>query len=153
MFSEKEFMSRYFDIKQRLATEEIQHPLVWPNEDWSKLIYGTEDEKTRRMMSELASDMEDTGGWIVKALFKDYPEDTETVEIAGFGQWKIDFPSQLYAFLKVKRENLVSDRNAKWIKVRKIRDCCHWQIYKQDAKIRFLFRNIVTQKTVMQEEQ
>ena len=97
--------------------------------------------------------MEDTGGWIVKALFKDFPEDTETVEIAGFGQWKIDFPSQLYAFLKVKRENLVSDRNAKWIKVRKIRDCCHWQIYKQDAKICFLFRNIVTQKTVMQEEQ
>ena len=43
--------------------------MVWPNEDCSKLIYGTENEKTRHMMSELASDTEDTGEWIAKALF------------------------------------------------------------------------------------
>ena len=65
---------------------------------------------------ELAAEMEDTGAWIVKAFLGDYPENTKTVEIAGLGKWKIDFPSQLYAFLKAKKENLISDQYAEWVK-------------------------------------
>ena len=114
MISEKEFLNRYFEIRLRLDTEAGYHPIVWPNEDWSKLIYGTEDDDTRQMIIELDADMEDTGGWIVKTLFEDYPDDTYTVEIADVGQWQIDFPSQLYAFLKAKRENLISNENVKW---------------------------------------
>jgi hypothetical protein len=41
MITEKEFLNRYFVIRQRLDSEALLHPLVWPNEDWSKLIYGT----------------------------------------------------------------------------------------------------------------
>jgi hypothetical protein len=116
MLTEKEFLNRYFEIRQRLDSEALFHPLVWPNEDWSKLIYGTEDAETRQKIIELAAEMEDTGAWIVKTFFGDYPENTKTVEIADIGQWKIDFPSQLYAFLKVKRENLISDQKVKWVR-------------------------------------
>lgn len=116
MITEKEFLNRYFVIRQRLDSEALLHPLIWPNEDWSKLIYGTEDAETRQKIIELAAEMEDTGAWIVKAFFGDYPENTKTVEIAGLGKWKIDFPSQLYAFLKAKKENLISDQYAEWVK-------------------------------------
>ena len=121
MISEKEFLNRYFEIRQRLDSEALLHPLVWPNEDWSKLIYGSEDAKTRQKITELAAEMEDTGAWIVKTFFGDYPDDTKTVEIAGGGQWQIDFPSQLYAFLRMKREKLISDDDVKWVKPNKNR--------------------------------
>lgn len=86
MLTEKEFLNRYFEIRQRLDSEALFHPLVWPNEDWSKLIYGTEDAETRQKIIELAAEMEDTGAWIVKTFFGDYPENTKTVEIADIGQ-------------------------------------------------------------------
>ena len=116
MISEKEFLNRYFVIRQSLNSEALLHPLVWPNEDWSKLIYGSEDNETRQKITELAIEMEDTGAWIVKTFFGDYPDDTVTVEIADIGRWKIDFPSQLYAFLKTKREFLISDKDVKWVR-------------------------------------
>ena len=121
MITEKEFLNRYFEIRQRLDSEALHQPLVWPNEYWSKLIYGSEDAETRQKIIELAAEMEDTGAWIVKTLFGDYPDDTKTVEIAGVGQWQIDFPSQLYAFLRVKREKLISDHDVKWVKPNKNR--------------------------------
>ena len=44
--TEQEFVDRYFEIRERLNTESLTEPLWWPNEDCSKLIYGSHDTGT-----------------------------------------------------------------------------------------------------------
>ncbi len=112
------FLDRYFEIQERLNAESLTEPLWWPNEDWSKLIYGSRDKKTIALIHDLTVAMEDTGNWIVKTLFQDYPDNKRTVLLEGFedfGIWKIDYPSQLYDFLSRKKELLISDDHVRFV--------------------------------------
>ena len=112
----EEFLDQYFEIKQRLEDEARYSPVIWSNEDWSQLIYGTSDDKTYGLLHDMIVGMEDTGNWIARTLFKDYPENSSSiVEIEGVGKWMIDYPSQLYDFLSRKREKLIPDKKVIWL--------------------------------------
>ena len=116
--TEQEFVVRYFEIRERLNTESLSEPLWWPNEDCSKLIYGSHDKETIALIHELTVSMEDTGEWIVKTLFEDYPEGKRTAKFKNSDEtelWRIDFPSQLFAFLTRKREFLISDSQVEFV--------------------------------------
>lgn len=116
--TEQEFVDRYLEIRERLNAESLSESLWWPNADWSKMIYGSHDKKTIELIHELTAAMEDTGEWIVKTLFEDYPDGKRIVKFKDSDeteQWKIDFPSQLFAFLTRKRDLLISDSQVKFV--------------------------------------
>lgn len=75
----------------------------------------TTDPVTQDQILDLQAEMEDTAGYITNALFGDRKGDTWSVQILGVGIWKIDFPSQLYDFLRTKKENLISDNRVEWV--------------------------------------
>ena len=116
--TEQEFRERYYEIRERLNDESLSGPLWWPNEDWSKMIYGSHNKKTIELIRDLTVAMEDTGNWIARTLFDDYPDSQRIVRFVDScdaTQWKIDYPSQLYAFLTRKRDLLISDSQVEFV--------------------------------------
>ncbi len=94
-----DFIKQYIRIKQRIDYTTRESP-CW--------------EETYALIMNLQIEMEDTGDWIRRALYSVWENATGRVRIEGYGEWQIDFPSQLFEFLRVKKENLISDHMVKW---------------------------------------
>ena len=109
--SELDFIKRYIILLQRLAGGVITKYL----DKNGKRVTRIDDEVTGRLILDLQAEMEDTGGFITRALFGEFGSETRRVEIDGEGTWQIDFPSQLYDFLKVKKERLIPDYWVEWV--------------------------------------
>ena len=110
--TEHDFIRSYLTIRQRLDMEGTD--TIWVDRS-GRLAYRTTDPVTQDQILDLQAEMEDTAGYITNALFGDRKGDTWSVQILGVGIWKIDFPSQLYDFLRTKKENLISDNRVEWV--------------------------------------
>jgi len=110
--TEHDFIRSYLTIRQRLDMEGTD--TIWVDRS-GRLAYRTTDPVTQDQILDLQAEMEDTAGYITNALFGDRNGETWIVQIFGVGRWKIDFPSQLYDFLRTKKENLISDNRVEWV--------------------------------------
>ena len=108
----RDFIKQYIRIKQRIDYTTRESP-------WMYLLEKEQDEfwdETYALIMDLQIEMEDTGDWIRRALYSVWENATGRVRIEGYGEWQIDFPSQLFEFLRTKKENLISDHMVEWEK-------------------------------------